>query len=366
MYNNTYFRLINSMKLGKIKWFVSFVFFLYNVYGIKLSIPETLDSTEAKQLEDVIKDAVPPPKESNSDYISNSNNFGKSTTQDNNGKYYVDLDNKENNTLSNIESVNHYSDNSQYSVDLDDEDLNIINGLIGDENMKYLVDLDNQEKSTIKNLTTNIKQVKQKETLIQKPTQKPIQQSMPSQNPSQKKPDETRPQSQSQFITQPSPVQNENINKENVINNSNPWIQSPKDYPKQDFIINPPGPVNINIPQHNTAINIPQQTAPINYSSTPTKNEKTNAITKTVTTSPGGGTVTTTNINIRIGNQKKEDCNTFKPSTSVNQELLSQISNKLDLLINNKNTNEQNLRKESPQNNKIIDKLLAIIKQKIN
>lgn len=349
------------MKLGKIKWFVPFAIFLYNVNGIKLLIPETLDPIDSKQLEDVIKNAVSPTTESNSDYLSNSSNLGKSTSKDKNSKYYVDLDNKEKKTLSNIKSVNHYFDNSQYSVDLDDEDLDIINGLIGEENMKYLVDLDNQEKSTIKNITTNIKQEKQKENQIQQPSQKTSQKQISYQSP-QEKTEDSSPNSQPQIFHLP-PVQNENSSKEDVTINATPLDQTSKLQPKKDFIMNPPNPVNINIPQHNMAINIPQQSASVNSPSIQPINEKTNAITKTVKTTPELGTVTTTNINIRIGNQKKEDYNTSNSSANLNQELLNQISHKLDLLINN---NEQNLKKNPPQNNKIIDKLLAIIKQRIN
>ena len=306
------------MKLGTLLLF--YAIWLCRISSVKIPLQETLDEVEQKQLNDLIKETKN--KDKNSEYTMSLDDVDTIENKTDNKMYMTDIDNKDKEVIKSLKKED--KDNKEYMIDLDDEDKEIIKSLIGKDNMKYMMDLDDKEKKVIKSLTKEIIKEKTKTNQI-----------------SNKHIDTVQPK--------PNPIVNETpIKREQHQTNQ---IHKVNDKPITDKN-KTPSPNSSVIAQNSMTVQN-EQTEP-----------NTNSAITTTTSSPTGGTVTTTNINIKIGNLRedssKKECSN-KKQTSRNQELLSKISSKLDLLIQS-NRKESNSSKEDP---KIIDKLLSIIKQKI-
>lgn len=316
------------MKLGTLLLF--YAIWLCVISSVKIPLQETLDEVEQKQLNDLIKETKN--KDKNSEYTMSLDDVDTIENRTDDKMYITDIDNKDKEVIKGLkENVKKEDkDNKEYMIDLDDEDKEIIKSLIGKDNMKYMMDLDDKEKKVIKSLTKEIIKEKTKTNQISN-KHIDIVQSKPNQ------------------IGNESPIKRE----QHQTNNNN-QIHKVNDRPITD---------NNKKSSPNSSVN-PQNSMTIQNEQKEQTEPNTNSAITTTTSSPTGGTVTTTNINIKIGNLRedssKKECSN-KEQTSRNQELLSKISSKLDLLIQS-NRKELNSSKEDP---KIIDKLLSIIKQKI-
>lgn len=309
------------MKLGTLLLF--YAIWLCVISSVKIPLQETLDEVEQKQLNDLIKETKN--KDKNSEYTMSLDDVDTIENKTDNKMYMTDIDNKDKEVIKSLKKED--KDNKEYMIDLDDEDKEIIKSLIGKDNMKYMMDLDDKEKKVIKSLTKEIIKEKTKTNQI-----------------SNKHIDTVQPK--------PNPIVNETpIKRDQPQTNQ---IHKMNDRPITD---------NNKKSSPNSSVN-PQNSMTIQNEKKEQNEPNTNSAITTTTSSPTGGTVTTTNINIKIGNLRedssKKECSN-KEQTSRNQELLSKISSKLDLLIQS-NRKESNSSKEDP---KIIDKLLSIIKQKI-
>ncbi len=308
------------MKLGTLLLF--YAIWLCFISSVKIPLQETLDKIEQKQLNDLIKETKNNDK--NSDYTMSLDDVASIENKTDNKMYMTDISNKDREVIKSLNAKKEDKDNKEYMIDLDNEDKEIIQSLIGKDNMKYMMDLDDKEKNVIKSLTKEIIKEKTKQNKI---ANKHIDTVQPKQNQ----------------ISNETPIKREHQINKNQIHKVN-------DRPTLDKNSSMHSSVNA---QNSMTIKNEQKE----------QNEpSTNSAITTTTSSPTGGTVTTTNINIKIGNlrEDKKECNNIE-QVSKNQELLSKISSKLDLLIYS-NNKESIPAKEDP---KIIDKLLSIIKQKI-
>ena len=308
------------MKLGTLLLF--YAIWLCFISSVKIPLQETLDKIEQKQLNDLIKETKNNDK--NSDYTMSLDDVASIENKTDNKMYMTDISNKDREVIKSLNAKKEDKDNKEYMIDLDNEDKEIIQSLIGKDNMKYMMDLDDKEKNVIKSLTKEIIKEKTKQN---KTANKHIDTVQPKQNQ----------------ILNETPIKREHQINKNQIHKVN-------DRPTLDKNSSMHSSVNA---QNSMTIKNEQKE----------QNEpSTNSAITTTTSSPTGGTVTTTNINIKIGNlrEDKKECNNIE-QVSKNQELLSKISSKLDLLIHS-NNKESIPAKEDP---KIIDKLLSIIKQKI-